>query len=93
MGGPSYYQRALRVSAHAAGIKPGELNSPSRKRHIVHARWAVWINLHRRGMSNSSIANLAQRDQSTVKHGITEAKWLEGHNVDFSEAVKLVRVA
>lgn len=87
---PLYYPRALRRAAQVAGIQPDDLKSETRLRHVVHARWSLWLNLHRRGSSNTSIARRACRDQSTVCYGLEQAKHLEQRDMDFAEAVQIV---
>jgi hypothetical protein len=63
----------LAVVAEVAGIEPEQLQGRSREPHIVAARWAWWVLLHERGMSNAAIGRLTGRDHSSVGYALERA--------------------
>lgn len=90
---PLFYPRALRRAAALAGVETAALKSPRRDRHLVRARWTVWLALQRRGWTNSSTARRMRLDQTTVSYGIREAIELERRDPHFATAVAKVAAA
>ena len=53
------------------GYTMDEIRGRSRLPDIVHARWAIMVDLHRVGFSSVNIGRMLNRDHSTVLHALT----------------------
>lgn len=70
----AYAQRAIVTAARLAGANAEQLMLDWRNKPLVHARWAVMVALHRRGMGKRSIGQRLRRDKNTVHYGIRMGK-------------------
>lgn len=92
---PFYPARALKVAANLAGANVPQLISDWRSpKQLVHARWAVMANLHKRGVSTPMIGKcVGGRDHSTVLYGIRRAEEFAQRDIAFAEMLSRVDAA
>lgn len=68
MTAPRHYVLQWISARH--GVTKGELRGPSRKRHIVLARWEAMAILREHGMSFPAIGLMLNRHHSAVIRGL-----------------------
>lgn len=66
------WKQELTAIVRAHGVPFEAMQSASRSRHIVAARWEAWAMLRARGWSLSSIGALFKRAHTTVMHGLAK---------------------
>jgi chromosomal replication initiation ATPase DnaA len=70
--GPITWQQEMHAIARRHAVSFAELQSPSRKRALVAARWEAWAALRARRWSLPKIGALFARDHTTVMYGLRE---------------------
>ena len=80
---------ALPLVRHAAGHYYLSVPQVLGKRQVpayCHARWAVWLALHKTGVTPQRIGQAFGRHRDTVKHGLKAARRLLATNDLFRDA-------
>lgn len=90
---PLYHARALAAAARAIHVKPEALLERSKYRLIVHARWAVMLSMAARGIGPRRIGHRVNRDHSSVRYGLREARELIAKDAAFAALVRKVEAA
>lgn len=89
----------IRIISNEMRIDPNDLVGPSKDRFFVRCRFALYMSLHKRGMSMKHIGrNVGGRDHSTIIYGLKRAEYIYErdeyfrHVVDKAVAFKTYRV-
>lgn len=80
--------KIIDVIAKEFGVMRAEIQSPTRKREVVRARYACCFLLYRTGMTLKEVGKcLGDRDHSTISNGISEFHSLNHLNTKYNEKI------
>ena len=71
------WQQAVKSIERATGVSCAEIQGPSRKAHIVAARWQVIALLRARGWSLPKIGKELNRDHTTILYALRQIAAVE----------------
>lgn len=91
---PGRFQCVIVRASKVTGYTIAELTGAARFAELCHIRWAIMLNMRRRGLSFPVIGRiLGGRDHSTVMHGVKRAEGLlAADNADFAALLDLIDV-
>lgn len=69
-------------------VHPRDILGPARFAFVIKPRFAVFMALHKRGMSSCQIGRHMNRDHSSVLHGVRRAQYMMSKNEEYREKVE-----
>lgn len=86
--------RMIDLAQTLFGLDEGEILSLNQSNHIMPARYAIAMALHRNGVSYPRVAHSLNRDDhSTAMNWVKRGDYLEGRDRSFAQAVRVISSA